>query len=303
MGKEFRIKDVDEALGIVSKWLSKEAIEQVGIRAMEKFTDAAIKKCFGEDLVPLHNSCCSHDSRVLKGVEEYTAQGSIDKIFPYETGLNLSRAFGSEDVIHPLVVLSDKIRSGISPKQIPFLKFGQFVNIKNNRTDIDDGCPDHFIFEVAHITDTKVIFVAQQILNHKHVDPDGVKDFPHTTLATHLNGEFLDKFPKEIVDRICLTHDGMTITIPSRTEVFGKDDNYENDYNWDDTKNTQFEFFKLIKNRIKTNFSDDDTWWWWTRSPHSGDTTYVCAVNSNGGAASTVASNPSGGVSPCFALS
>ncbi len=303
MGKEFKMKDVDEALEIVSKWLPKEAIERIGISAMEKFIDIAIKKIFGEDLLPESIPGCTCDSRSIKGVEEHIMQGSIDRIFPHETGLNIGRAFGFENNIHPLIDISDRIRAGTLANQLPFLKVGQFVSIENVQTRVIDGCPDHFIFEIAHITDNKVIFVAQQILNHKRIDPDGVSDFSNTTLAKWLNSDFLEKFPKEIVNRMCKTHDGLIITLPTRTEIFGQNDDYKEDYNWEDIKDIQFKFFEKIRNRIKTNFSDDDTWWWWTRSPWADGAPDFCRVDSGGGAGGHNAADGGGGVSPCFALS
>lgn len=84
--------------------------------------------------------------------------------------------------------------------------------------------------------------------------------------------------------------------LPSRTEVFGEDDDYMNC----DFGDIQFPFYRTARNRVKGN-SAGDTAFWWVRSLYYSYSSCFCYVYTGGDANNYDADN-SYGVSPAFII-
>jgi hypothetical protein len=77
------------------------------------------------------------------------------------------------------------------------------------------------------------------------------------------------------------------------------DDDFGSDVNWEE-KPRQLEYFKRIKNRIRTK--DNDTCWWWLSN--AAYATHFAIVGTHGYAGTYYgASNADGGVSPAICIS
>lgn len=118
-------------------------------------------------------------------------------------------------------------------------------------------------------------------------------------LRKALNGEILDRFPKEIKDRmVAVNAEGDMLRIPTECEIFG-----ENVYGQEESKLTKrWKPMKKKRNRIAFQGKEGAWEWYWLMNRHKDYASYFALVGSTGGAACDNASG-SCGVRPVFLLS
>lgn len=83
----------------------------------------------------------------------------------------------------------------------------------------------------------------------------------------------------------------------SRTQVFGKHENYEAI----EPNDSQIDIFKSPRGRVKECEEAEEVYFWWLRSPNSSNSSYFCSVGTDG----TVLGNSfyySLGVAPAFCI-
>lgn len=130
---------------------------------------------------------------------------------------------------------------------------------------------------VVQTTPDKIILNFEDILFHSAVNEKNTNKggFHRSALANYLNVHFLLAL-KPVEKVLARNKDGDKVTLPTLYEV-AADDDYGNEVNWEDEQR-QLEYFKQIKNRIRTE--DNDTrWWWLSNAAHS---TYFASVASGG---------------------
>lgn len=118
-------------------------------------------------------------------------------------------------------------------------------------------------------------------------------------LRKALNGEILDRFPKEIKDHmVAVNAEGDMLRIPTECEIFG-----ENVYGQEESKLTKrWKPMKKKRNRIAFQGKEGAWEWYWLMNRHKDYASGFALVDSYGGANSSDAS-PSLGVRPVFLLS
>jgi hypothetical protein len=119
--------------------------------------------------------------------------------------------------------------------------------------------------------------------------------FKGSALSKYLNAEFLDALSP--VKEVLLSNvDGGKVSLPTLYEVAG-DDEFGTSANWEEEPH-QLEYFKRIKNRIRTS-GNNTRWWWLSTAAHATDFAYV---NYYGSAHYYNASAASGGVAPAICV-
>ena len=118
-------------------------------------------------------------------------------------------------------------------------------------------------------------------------------------LRKALNGEILDRFPKEIKDRmVAVNAEGDMLRIPTECEIFG-----ENVYGQEESKLTKrWKPMKKKRNRIAFQGKEGAWEWYWLMNRHKDYASNFAAVVNDGYAYSYNASD-SFGVRPVFLLS
>ena len=118
-------------------------------------------------------------------------------------------------------------------------------------------------------------------------------------LRKALNGEILDRFPKEIKDRmVAVNAEGDMLRIPTECEIFG-----ENVYGQEESKLTKrWKPMKKKRNRIAFQGKEGAWEWYWLMNRHKDYASYFANVSYCGDAYSHYASY-SRGVRPVFLLS
>ena len=118
-------------------------------------------------------------------------------------------------------------------------------------------------------------------------------------LRKALNGEILDRFPKEIKDRmVAVNAEGDMLRIPTECEIFG-----ENVYGQEESKLTKrWKPMKKKRNRIAFQGKEGAWEWYWLMNRHKNYASYFAFVSGNGYATYNYASY-SLGVRPVFLLS
>ena len=118
-------------------------------------------------------------------------------------------------------------------------------------------------------------------------------------LRKALNGEILDRFPKEIKDHmVAVNAEGDMLRIPTECEIFG-----ENVYGQEESKLTKrWKPMKKKRNRIAFQGKEGAWEWYWLMNRHKDYASYFAYVNLDGDADYNNASN-SLGVRPVFLLS
>ena len=118
-------------------------------------------------------------------------------------------------------------------------------------------------------------------------------------LRKALNGEILDRFPKEIKDRmVAVNAEGDMLRIPTECEIFG-----ENVYGQEESKLTKrWKPMKKKRNRIAFQGKEGAWEWYWLMNRHKDYASDFAAVVNDGYAYSYNASD-SFGVRPVFLLS
>jgi hypothetical protein len=153
---------------------------------------------------------------------------------------------------------------------------------------------------VVAVFEREVVFQFNEVLFFSAINKQNTNEggFKNSTLAVYLNERFIEVLAliKHILNR---NLDGLRITLPTRYEVFGNEDDEEwgRDMNWGDP--CRYEYYRTVKNRIRVK--DDDTKWWWLSTPIAAYSTTFAVVNNNGFAYGGRASNV-GGVAPAFCV-
>lgn len=133
------------------------------------------------------------------------------------------------------------------------------------------------------------------------IDDMDEEDISYATsdLRKVLNGEILDRFPKEIKDRmVAVNAEGDMLRIPTECEIFG-----ENVYGQEESKLTKrWKPMKKKRNRIAFQGKEGAWEWYWLMNRHKDYASHFARVILGGNADSRDASN-SGGVRPVFLLS
>lgn len=133
------------------------------------------------------------------------------------------------------------------------------------------------------------------------IDDMDKEDISYATsdLRKALNGEILDRFPKEIKDRmVAVNAEGDMLRIPTECEIFG-----ENVYGQEESKLTKrWKPMKKKRNRIAFQGKEGAWEWYWLMNRHKDYASYFARVRLDGFALSSNASY-SDGVRPVFLLS
>lgn len=118
-------------------------------------------------------------------------------------------------------------------------------------------------------------------------------------LRKALNGEILDRFPKEIKDRmVAVNAEGDMLRIPTECEIFG-----ENVYGQEESKLTKrWKPMKKKRNRIAFQGKEGAWEWYWLMNRHKDYASNFAGVT-NGGNATYHRASDSYGVRPVFLLS
>jgi hypothetical protein len=211
---------------------------------------------------------------------------------------DLQELLGCKDWISTALTISD-----MSTSRSAIIKPGDYFRlpIKANAGSFD--CLEFEALDipstelvVTHIADGKIIFNFEEVLfssaiNKKDTNKGGFKE---SALCKYLNIQFLDALDP-IREVLVKNKDGNLVTFPTLFEVLGNDSEGK-DVNWEDEPR-QLEYFKQIKNRIRTKENDTE-WWWLSTASHATD---FVSVNSLGNAGS---GNASGvyGVAPAICI-
>lgn len=143
--------------------------------------------------------------------------------------------------------------------------------------------------------------LAQEYPMFNDIDDMDEEDISYATsdLRKALNGEILDRFPKEIKDRmVAVNAEGDMLRIPTEYEIFG-----ENVYGQEESKLTKrWKPMKKKRNRIAFQGKEGAWEWYWLMNRHKDYASSFAGVYAHGGAACTGASY-SLGVRPVFLLS
>lgn len=118
-------------------------------------------------------------------------------------------------------------------------------------------------------------------------------------LRKALNGEILDRFPKEIKDRmVAVNAEGDMLRIPTECEIFG-----ENVYGQEESKLTKrWKPMKKKRNRIAFQGKEGAWEWYWLMNRHK-DYASAFANVTHSGRANYYGASDSFGVRPVFLLS
>ena len=223
------------------------------------------------------------------------------KIVPVYAGerRNLTDLLGCKDWVSTFFAISDAIKhkpSLIKPGDYFLLPIkanaGRFDGLEFSALDISET-----ELVVVQVYRGKIVLNFEEVLfcsavNAKNTNNGGFKE---SALAKYLNCQFLSALDpvKEILIE---NKDGQRVTLPTFYEVFGGND-YGDDVNWDNDPR-QLEYFKKIKNRIRTK--DNDTWWSWLSTPASSSS--FAYVSGYGYATGSTASSTDGGVAPAICI-
>lgn len=133
------------------------------------------------------------------------------------------------------------------------------------------------------------------------IDDMDKEDISYATsdLRKALNGEILDRFPKEIKDRmVAVNAEGDMLRIPTECEIFG-----ENVYGQEESKLTKrWKPMKKKRNRIAFQGKEGVWEWYWLMNRHKDYASGFAHVGTDGYADYSDAST-SFGVRPVFLLS
>lgn len=133
------------------------------------------------------------------------------------------------------------------------------------------------------------------------IDDMDEEDISYATsdLRKALNGEILDRFPKEIKDRmVAVNAEGDMLRIPTECEIFG-----ENVYGQEESKLTKrWKPMKKKRNRIAFQGKEGAWEWYWLMNRHKNYASHFADVN-YGGSADYGDASGSNGVRPVFLLS
>lgn len=186
-------------------------------------------------------------------------------------------------------------------------KLGEVLNSGDNiPVTLKNG--EEVSFDIGKDESGKIYFVMHNCLkeskpmNNKYTNKGGWEE---SDMRRYLNEEVIKLLPDELQeiikptkivqvwrDKRRETEDKLFLL--SRTQVFGKDTNYEAI----EPEDSQMDIFKTKRNRVK---ECDGYGWWWERSPYYDNSGNFCFVSSFGFSAANFADG-SGGVAPAFCI-
>jgi hypothetical protein len=151
---------------------------------------------------------------------------------------------------------------------------------------------------VTQVCRDRIILNFEDILFYNAVNRNDTSQggFAESALSEYLNAEFLDAF-NTVKHLFAENKYGKKVSLPTFYEVMGCAD-LGTGVNWE-TEPRQLEYFKRVKNRIRT--MENETRWWWLFSATSASN--FCYVNNNGNATYSGARYTGGGVSPAICVS
>jgi len=136
--------------------------------------------------------------------------------------------------------------------------------------------------------------VARKPMNRNGKNEGG---FYEADLCEWMNTELIKTFPQKILKRMKPVHGNMMLRIPTRGEMFGKDD-YSQHYEEEDIK--QLPLMKKRRNRICSDLEDDYCWYWLLNRDVANATSF--AIVASGGGAYYYNASDSLGVRPAFII-
>jgi len=217
---------------------------------------------------------------------------------------DLTRYLGASDWRHAFKAVQDYIRTAPA-EAVENFNFGDFIRVS---FDVPAASYDGLDFPARHIESKvqlvevtengKALFNFEDIIfrsaiNAKDTNKGG---FSESALAKYLNTDFLNAM--DISDLLLENNDGLEITLPTATELFGDGEYWEPESNFYDEP-FQLSFFSQIKNRIKV--WEDDTHWYWTSSASASSAANFCTCSHYGHSYYYGASEV-GGVAPGFCV-
>lgn len=142
--------------------------------------------------------------------------------------------------------------------------------------------------------------LAKEYLMFNNIDDTDEVDisYANSDLRKALNGEILDRFPKEIKDRmVAVNAEGDMLRIPTECEIFG-----ENVYGQEESKHAErWKPMRKKRNRIVFQGKDGDWEWYWLMNRCKNYSSGFAVVGGDGNAGQSSAST-SFGVRPVFCL-
>ncbi len=136
-------------------------------------------------------------------------------------------------------------------------------------------------------TSDGMLFVLIDCLTKKYVMFNNIDDideddisYAKSDLRKAMNGEILERFPKEIRNRmVAVNAKGNMLRIPTECEIFG-----ENVYGQEETEKVKrWEPMKKKRNRIALQGKEGDGEWYWLMNRHKDYASLFVVVSSNGG--------------------
>lgn len=165
-------------------------------------------------------------------------------------------------------------------------------------------------FDVGRDEGGKVYFIMHDCLKEpKQMNGEctNAGGWEESDMRKYLNEEVIKLLPDELQEiikptKIVQVWDGKRretedkLFLLSKTQVFGKDTNYEAI----EPEDSHIDIFKAARSRVKER-EDCGTTWWWERSLGNYSNYYFCSVNSNGYRGNDNA-NYRYGVAPAFCI-
>lgn len=152
--------------------------------------------------------------------------------------------------------------------------------------------------------DGSALFIFDECVTDRPMDTTGNEDidFWSSELCKWLNNEFLNLLPRKIRRRIINLNNPpcFPIRIPTRSEIFGKDDASEN-YESDGGK--QLKLMKIRKNRVCSSPLDEYAWYWLLNKRRDVVSAAYFAFVGHDGDCYSYSASGTRGVRPAFVLS
>ena len=176
---------------------------------------------------------------------------------------------------------------------------------------------DGYTFATVNITEARLVVTASYrnkiALNFENVLFQGPVNkectnkggFKASLLARYLNEHFLPSVFKEVESLLKPNCDGLKVSVPTYSEVFGNDREGYDATNWCEVgEKIRHPYFEKCTNRIKVREDDlNDTWWWWLYEPHATNANHFVKVDYSGNVNNSSANNTSGGIAPAICIS
>ena len=170
---------------------------------------------------------------------------------------------------------------------------------------------DEVSFDIGKDESGKIYFVMHNCLKETESmngDCTNRGGWEESDMRKYLNEEVINLLPDELQEiikptKIVQVWDGKRretedkLFLLSRTQVFGKHENYEAI----EPNDSQIDIFKSPRERVKECEEVEDVYYWWLRSPYSSNSGYFGGV-STGGTVYYYSADYSLGVAPAFCI-